>query len=181
MKRFIKNITEWYFTKKAIPYWCILILDSFLVLLSGYIALFLTRQSAFSHPIILRANTWGILINVLIYALSFKVFHTYHGIVRYSTFHDLVNITSATLTAAIVSYGFSKMFRFQGIQSVMLPNFYGEFIIFISVTMGMFIIRVLVKFMFELSRTDNRRSTNIFIYGVLEGGISLAKSVFNAH
>ena len=179
MKRFIKNITEWYFTKKAIPYWCILLLDSFLVLLSGYIALFLTRQSAFSHPIILRANTWGILINVLIYALSFKVFHTYHGIVRYSTFHDLVNITSATLTASIVSYGFSKMFRFQGIQSVMLPNFYGEFIIFISVTMGMFIIRVLVKFMFELSRTDNRRSTNIFIYGVLEGGISLAKSVFN--
>jgi len=32
--------------------------------------------------------------------------------------------------------------------------------------------------MFELSRTD-ARTTNIFIYGVLEGGVSLAKSLFN--
>jgi hypothetical protein len=55
MKSFIKNITDWYFSKKAIPYWGILLLDSFLVLLNGYIALFLTRQQAFSCPELLRA------------------------------------------------------------------------------------------------------------------------------
>lgn len=178
MKNFIKNVTEWYFTRKAIPYWCILLIDSFLVLLSGYIALFLTRNSAFYVPRLFQANTYGILINVFLYAISFKVFHTYHGIVRYSTFHDLANITSSTLSASIVCYGISKLLRYLGVTSVMLPNFYGEFVIFVSVTMSMFLMRVVVKFMFELSRTDTR-TTNVFIYGVLEGGISLAKSVLN--
>ena len=178
MKGFIKNITDWYFSKKAIPYWCILLLDCFLVFINGYIALYLTRVHAFHNEILLRANTWGILINVLIYAISFKIFHTYHGIVRYSTFHDLVNISSSTTSAAILSYGISKLLRYLGVTAVALPNFYGEFIIVVGVTLAMFVVRVAVKFMFELSRTDSR-TTNIFIYGVLEGGVSLAKSLFN--
>ena len=178
MKGFIKNITDWYFTKKAIPYWCILLLDCFMVFLNGYIALFLTREQAFHSEILLKSNTFGILINVLIYAISFKFFHTYHGIVRYSTFHDLVNISSSTASAAIVSYGVSKLLRYLGVTAVALPNFYGEFVVFVGVTLAMFVVRVAVKFMFELSRTDDR-TTNIFIYGVLEGGVSLAKSIFN--
>ena len=178
MKGFIKNITDWYFTKKAIPYWCILLLDCFLVFINGYIALYLTREQAFHNEVMLKANTWGLLINVFIYAVSFKIFHTYHGIVRYSTFHDLVNISSSTASAAIFSYGISKLLRYMEVSKVALPNFYGEFIILVGVTLAMFIVRVAVKFMFELSRTDSR-TTNIFIYGVLEGGVSLAKSIFN--
>lgn len=178
MKSFVKNITDWYFSKKAIPYWCILLLDCFLVLLNGYIALFLTRQQAFNYPELLVANTWGILVNVFIYAVSFKMFHTYHGIVRYSTFHDLVNITSSTISASVICYGLSKLLRYMGVTSVMLPNFYGEFIILVGVTLAMFVVRVTVKFMFELSRTASG-GVNVFIYGVLEGGVSLAKSIFN--
>ena len=178
MKGFIKNITEWYFTKKAIPYWCILLIDCFLVLINGYIALYLTREFAFHSDEALKANTWGILITVFIYAVSFKLFHTYHGIVRYSTFHDLVNISSSTTSAAIISYGLSKLLRNIQVTAVALPNFYGQFIMLVGVTLAMFVVRVAVKFMFELSRTD-ARTTNIFIYGVLEGGVSLAKSLFN--
>lgn len=178
MKHFFKNITDWYFTKKAVPYWFILLLDCLLVFLNGWIALFLTRPQAFVNDVLFWSNFWGILINVLIYAISFKIFHTYHGIVRYSTFHDLANISSSTSSAAIVSYGVSKGLRYLGVTAVALPNFYGEFIVVIGVTLAMFVVRVAVKFMFELSRTD-ARTTNIFIYGVLEGGVSLAKSIFN--
>ena len=178
MKHIFKNITDWYFTKKAVPYWFILLLDCLLVFLNGWIALFLTRPQAFVNDMLFWSNFWGILINVLIYAISFKIFHTYHGIVRYSTFHDLANISSSTSSAAIVSYGVSKGLRYLGVTAVALPNFYGEFIVVIGVTLAMFVVRVAVKFMFELSRTD-ARTTNIFIYGVLEGGVSLAKSIFN--
>ena len=178
MKHFFKNITDWYFTKKAVPYWFILLLDCLLVFINSWIALFLIKPQAFVNDAMFWANFWGILINVVIYAISFKIFHTYHGVVRYSTFHDLANITSATLSAAIVSYGVSKLLRILEVTAVALPNFYGEFIILVAVTMCMFIVRVIVKFMFELSRTDTR-TTNIFIYGVLEGGVSLAKSIFN--
>ena len=174
----IKDLVDWYFSKKALPYWCILLLDSFLALVAGYIGLFLTRHDAFYNSDLFWANTWGLLINVLIFAISFKLFHTYHGIVRYSTFHDLVNITSATLFGSVCGYALSKALRYLGVTALLMPNFYGEFIMFVSVTVGMFIVRVIVKAMFELSRTDTR-TTNVFIYGVLEGGISLAKSVFN--
>lgn len=178
MKHFFKNITDWYFTKNAVPYWFILLLDCLLVFINSWIALFLIKPQAFVNDAMFWANFWGILINVGIYAISFKIFHTYHGVVRYSTFHDLANITSATVSASIVSYGVSKLLRILEVTAVALPNFYGEFIILVAVTMCMFIVRVIVKFMFELSRTDTR-TTNIFIYGVLEGGVSLAKSIFN--
>ena len=178
MRYFIKNITEWYFSKRTLPYWCILLLDSFSVFLAGFVALFFTREFAFHNHDAFIANLWGILINTFIFAVTFKCFHTYHGIVRYSTFHDLANITSATLSASIVGYGLSKLLRVNGVTDVLLPSAYGEFIIFVTVTLGMFILRLLVKFLFEMSRTDTR-TTNVFIYGVLEGGISLAKSVFN--
>ena len=179
MRSFLKSLTDWYFSKKALPYWCILLLDSLLVFLAGFIALFFTRRDIFFHPELLTASIWGIIVNTLLYAIAFKCFHTYHGIVRYSTFHDLASITSANVSASLVSYGISKLLRLQGIKVLILPNAYGIFIVFIVVTLGMFIMRVLVKFMFELSRTDDARSTNVFIYGVLEGGISLAKSIFN--
>ena len=178
MNSFFKNITEWYFSRKALPYWFVLLLDSFIVFIAGYVALFFTRHDAYLRSDLFQANTWGILINVFIYAVSFKLFHTYHGIVRYSTFHDLASITSANLSASLVAYGISKMLRLLGVKLVLMPSAYGEFIVFVFVTLTMFIIRVLVKFMFEMSRTDSR-TTNVFIYGVLEGGVSLAKSVFN--
>lgn len=174
----IKDFVDWYFSKKALPYWCILLLDSFLVLVAGYIGLFLTRHDAFYNSDLFWANTWGLLINVLIFAISFRLFRTYHGIVRYSTFHDLVNIASAALFGSVCGYALSKALRYLGVTALLMPNFYGEFIMFLSVTVGMFIVRVIVKAMFMLSRTDTR-TTNVFIYGVLEGGISLAKSVLN--
>ena len=56
MKRFFKNITDWYFTKKAVPYWFILLLDCFLVFLNGWIALFLTRPQAFVNDVLFWSN-----------------------------------------------------------------------------------------------------------------------------
>ena len=161
MNKIFSKLLDWYFTKKAIPYWCILLLDCFLVFVNGYIALYLTRQHAFHNELMLKANTWGILINVFIYAISFKIFHTYHGIVRYSTFHDLVNISSSTTSAAILSYGISKLLRYLGVTAVALPNFYGEFIIVVGVTLAMFVVRVAVKFM---SDVDVRHQAGIKPY-----------------
>ena len=174
----INKVSDWYFTQRAIPYWCVLLLDSFVVILAGYIGLFLTRPVAFANNGLFWANTWGLLVNTLLFVISFKIFHTYSGIVRYSTFHDLANITSSTLSASVVGYGLSKLLRHYGVTAVLLPNFYGEFVTFVIVTLGMVLIRVSVKYVFELSRND-KRLTNVFIYGVLEGGVSLAKSVFN--
>jgi len=178
MKSFIKKLTDWYFTRDAIPYWCILFLDSFAVVLAGFISLFLTRHEAFLDIELFWASTWGILVNLFIFIIAFKLFHTYDCIIRYSTFHDLVNVTSATFLASVVAYGMSFLLPYLGMNSVMMLDIYGEFVLFAISTLAMFVMRVTVKYLFEISRTDNHAS-NLFIYGVLEGGISLAKSIFN--
>ena len=178
MKSFIKKLTDWYFTRDAIPYWCILVLDSFAVVLAGFISLFLTKYEAFLTTELFWASTWGIFVNMFIFIIAFKLFHTYDCIIRYSTFHDLVNVTSATFLASVVAYGMSFLLPYLGVKSVMMLDIYGEFVLFVFSTLAMFVMRVTVKYMFEISRTDNHAS-NLFIYGVLEGGISLAKSIFN--
>ncbi|MCQ2068806.1 MAG: polysaccharide biosynthesis protein [Bacteroidaceae bacterium] len=178
MKSFIKKLTDWYFSRDAIPYWCILFLDSFAVVLAGFIGLFLTKYEAFLTTELFWASTWGIFVNMFIFIIAFKLFHTYDCIIRYSTFHDLVNVTSATFLASVVAYGMSFLLPYLGVKSVMMLDIYGEFVLFVFSTLAMFVMRVTVKYLFEISRTDNHAS-NLFIYGVLEGGISLAKSVVN--
>ena len=178
MNSFLKKLTDWYFTRDAIPYWCILFLDCAAVVLAGYIGMFLTNYDAFLDAGLFWANTYGIFVNLLLFIVCFRLFHTYDCIIRYSTFHDLVNVSSATLLASVAGYGLSFLLPYLGVTTVLMPDIYGEFVLFVTVTLSMFLMRVAVKYMFELSRTDNHTS-NLFIYGVLEGGISLAKSLFN--
>ena len=178
MSSFFKKLTNWYFTRDAVPYWCILFLDCAAVVAAGYIGMFLTRYEAFFDNELFWAGTWGVLVNLLFFIIAFKIFHTYDCIIRYSTFHDLVNVTFATLSASIVGYGLSFLLPLFGVEKVLMPNLLGEFVLFVSATLAMFIMRVSVKYVYELSRTDFH-AANLFIYGVLEGGISLAKSIFN--
>ena len=178
MSSFFKKLTNWYFTRDAVPYWCILFLDCAAVVAAGYIGMFLTRYEAFFDNELFWACTWGVLVNLLFFIIAFKIFHTYDCIIRYSTFHDLVNVTFATLSASIVGYGLSFLLPLFGVEKVLMPNLLGEFVLFVSATLAMFIMRVSVKYVYELSRTDFH-AANLFIYGVLEGGISLAKSIFN--
>ena len=178
MRRFFKKITDWYFTQEAIPYWCVLVMDAATVVLAGFISMMLTRNEVLLDNALWGASVWGILVNTLLYIIAFKIFHTYDCIIRYSTFHDLVNVAYATLSASIVGFGLYWLLPLFDVEKVLMPDFYGELIIFTFATLCMFIMRVTVKYLFELSRTDNHAS-NLFIYGVLEGGISLAKSIFN--
>lgn len=178
MSSFFKKLTNWYFTQEAIPYWCVLLLDCASVVLAGFIGMFLIRYEAFLDNELFWANTWGIFVNLFLFIIAFKVFHTYDCIIRYSTFHDLVNVTYANLSASLVGYGLSFLLPLFGVEKILMPDVFGQFVIFVISTLAMFIMRVTVKYMFELSRTDYHAS-NLFIYGVLEGGISLAKSIFN--
>jgi len=141
--------------------------------------MFFTRLAAFGIPQALQANIHGLVLNVLIYAVFFVVFHTYRGIIRYSTAHDLHYIFLANLFGAVSAYVVSRIFKLTGVTDhIILPSFYGQLIIFSMATLAMFFLRLCVKNMYEITRTRVRK-TNILIYGVLEGGISLAKNILN--
>ena len=171
----MKSITyfsDWYFTQKALPYWAVLALDSFIVLFASVVAkyfeMYTMHQMADLIPIVL-----GSIISMLLFILSFLVFKTYRGIIRYSSFVDLQRIALATFVATILCA--LAWYLTGSITSISMLNPLGCVIVFFLATMLMWIERVMVKRLYDNFHTDG--ATSVAIYGTKAGGISLAKSL----
>lgn len=168
----ITKFSNWYFTKKTLPHWGILFLDSlivaFSVLLSAYMEL---GGEAFAHS--LKAVFLSIPIIVLLFVVSFRLFHTYTGIMRYSTFVDLQRVALATLGGTSLTLLTSAALCF--VDAIAMPKLMGVGIIFILTTLIMWLERITVKRLFDGYRLDD--AMPVAIYGTKAGGISLAKSI----
>ena len=91
MRNPFDKILNWYFTKNSLPYWCIFIIDCAPVAFSG-----LLTYSIFHHAIDLFENFFQIINTLMIFVLlsipCFRLFHTYSGFMRYSSFVDLMRV-----------------------------------------------------------------------------------------
>lgn len=177
-----ESLWKWYFSKKTLPYWGVLAIDCAIVLFSGYLGSYLHIGGSvfvsYFWPL-----TRGLLITLLFCIIAFKVYHTYKGIIRYSTFIDLFRVFSALVTGTVLSGVFSGVVRkFDLIPNEVIytPCLHTLFYIVIFSTLLMWMERIFVKYIFDqfrLSATTKRA----FIYGVKAGGIALAKSIYNQH
>ena len=176
---FISRLASWYFTRSALPYWCILLIDYLIIIFCGYLAFYLFCGGAevTSHfwPIL-----WSLIALLVPYTIAFRVFHTYSGIFRYSSFVDLGRVALAmllgTAIAAICYIPFHYFFPEWKHEFLQYPYRLAVFLLF--ATSFMCAARVVVKTVYDLFRVDNY-SKRIFIYGAHDGGISLAKSIRN--
>ena len=88
---FISKLREWYFTKNALPYWCVLSLDCLILLASGIFCYYLDHGGND-----LTGNFWpllGTLCEYLVaYLVGIRFMRTYQAIIRYSSFVDLLKI-----------------------------------------------------------------------------------------
>lgn len=180
MESFIKKIGSWYFNKRTLPYWCILLLDCFIVSLSYVFTLLLVNstQSGVLAQFGIWPMVWGYVISMAVYCLFFRIFHTYAGVIRYSNFRDLYNVLLALGIGSATNLLIASILKQTGVEYVIMPMILGYFMVFLLSSLGMMIMRMLVRMMFERSRTVDS-AKGVFIYGVLEGGISLAKSLIN--
>ena len=172
MLKYLSKLSEWYFSKNALPYWGVLLLDCLAVLFSAYLGAYVELRG------LEFLQSFGItsikaVLCVLLYCISFRIFRTYSGIIRYSSFIDLQHVVAATALGAlfvgIVSYALSFFTSF---------TLYGNWaivVIFIVSTLLMWLMRILVKLMFDNLRLD--LATPVAIYGTKAGGVSLAKSL----
>ena len=169
------KLFNWYFTKDALPFWCIIILDGLILLLSGLIS------HAFFNYGSLIDNDFGLLLNtlVLFMLLSFigtKVFYTYSGILRYSSFVDLQRVGYANaLSAAIVLTVHFWMSNYPEVYFKQLPS--REIVtMFLLATMLQWAVRIVVKSVFDML-TSSKRSIRVLIYGAMSGGVGVAKNI----
>ena len=171
MHRLLLNLTGWYFSKKALPYWGVLILDSLIVLFAYYLGCLLELGGlalATSLPLV----TGGGLVTVLLFIVSFRMFRTYSGIIRYSSFVDLYHVVLATVVGSLLMMLVSWLLP----SSVLfMPDVLGISITFLVTTFLMWLERLFVKRLFDNFRVDD--ATPVAIYGTKAGGISLANSI----
>lgn len=172
--KYFQTASDWYFSRNTLPHWGVLFLDTLIVLFACLLGQFIdssinhTSESALSI-------VCGITVSALLYIISFLVFRTNRGIIRYSSFIDLQRIALATIVAVILNFlvwGITSAYPF-----ISLPGPYGIVITFIVTTMLMWMVRVTVKRLFDNFKTD--AATPVAIYGTKAGGISLAKSILS--
>ena len=171
MFKFLSSFTGWYFSRKALPYWAVLSLDCLIVLLSSFLGAYIELRGEFMQS--LGAVSTISLLAVLLYTISFRIFHTYSGIIRYSSFVDLQHVVAATAVGAIIES--IVLFGLSVVVSLPISGFWTIGVTFFASTLLMWFMRILVKVMFENFRLD--LATPVAIYGTKAGGISLANSL----
>ena len=169
------KILNWYFTKNSLPYWCILLIDLAIVMFSG-----ITTYWIFNKTATTIEHAYQLLDTVIIFAMlslpGFRLFHTYSGFMRYSSFVDLMRVTygnALTLVLALLAeYGMDYL---PGDKFVHF-NTTSICILFILATLLMWALRVFVKTLYDVA-FSNTRAVRILIYGAMQGGVGLAKNI----
>ena len=170
------KVVDWYFSNKALPYWCILLLDCVIVAFSTYVGHYIELGGD-----IFAGHFWsitrGILLGLVLFVISFRAFHTYSGIVRYSSFIDLQRVATASFIATVAFWllGLAVNGVWPGQRVFLFPDFPVSVVLFAISTLLLWVERVVVKRLYDSFRSDN--AIPVAIYGTKTGGISLAKSI----
>ncbi len=170
----IEKLWNWYLSANALPYWVILAIDIFICYFSGLFVFWLYSHGALAWSYIaLFSKT--ILIYMIFNLIGFRIFHTYSGIIRYSSFVDLQRVGLAMLSSLIVAEAMHYVIYYWDLDFIRLQ---GRQIaaMYLVATIGMMLFRIVVKSLYDvLFNTGGGMRT--LIYGVKDGGIGLAKSI----
>ena len=169
------RLSTWYFSKKSLPYWGIILLDCCLILFSGLLV-YTLNNGVLSTLDILGHLLVTLLVCLIPYLVGFRLFHTYSGIIRYSSFVDLQKVGFAVLFGLICVVVFQALTDFSPYLVYIRKR---DLILSALLAMSlMWMMRVFVKY-FYVSTFRVAKAERAFIYGVKQGGVSLAKSIQN--
>jgi len=175
MMNAISKIINWYFSKNALPYWCLFLLDCAIVVVSGLMTFWV-----FNRTVMLFMERFDVLFTVLAFAvlsaISARVFRTYSGIVRYSSFVDLLNVAYANGLSMIMALAMTWAAEWYRVPQLSALNQTQTVITFVVATLAMWGVRVLVKTLYDMAATD-KHAQKVLIYGAMSGGVGLAKNI----
>lgn len=170
------KLTNWYFSKATLPYWCIMVLDSIAIVVAGMIATYIAGGGE-----LIASHFWNYLLTFIcslpLFVVGMRIFHTYSGIMRYSSFVDLLRISGAL----VVGFFLNSILLMVVPDSIRCELTTEAIVVMLFISMiQMWTMRILVKYMYDSSFSAETK-TPVFILGVREGGISLTKSMRNDH
>ena len=171
----LNKLANWYFNKKSLPFWCIFLMDCGIVFFS-YLFIYQQFNSGKDTLEVIEHLSLNILIYLVFYAIGFKAFRTYSGILRYSSFVDLKKVGYAMLLGMLLTL--AAQFLLSGHKTFSYINTVSIPVATILATCILWMVRIAVKTVYDVS-LSSIDSKYAFIYGVKNGGIAIAKHIRN--
>ncbi len=172
------KLVHWYFSKDALPYWGVLLLDLLMVAMACYLGNYMDWGG-----LALAQHFWPLTvgngITLLLFAVAFRMLHTYTGILRYSSMIDLQRVGVAAFCGTLLSIVAAVAVSLSGTSQVMMHGVWGTLMLFASATFLLWMERMMVRGLFDTFKTEDAKP--IAIYGTKAGGISLANSIVTSH
>ena len=173
--KILKRLSTWYFSKKVLPYWAILLMDAVIVFASVIFTYWVTNRTQITF-----VNRYSVLCTALMYSLlswvGAKSFKTYSGVLRYSSTIDLIKLAYANFLTLVLALGCSFAFRWGGIDLLCALSPMETLVAILISTLLMWGLRLVVKTLYEVVSVDTK-AMRVLIYGALAGGVGLAKYI----
>ena len=162
------------------PRWGVLLLDMLLCTIAFWLCAWI-GSGTFDYHIIEGTKTWPLgyqfLLVLGVQTIAFGLFHTYAGILRYSTFIDTIKILMANVTTTAILLVFNVIMQLTTGSHPLLTTL---IIIYLPIAFVLlFSLRVGVKTLSEVL-LDEHGAPRVMIYGTRTAGISIAKMLRSA-
>ena len=171
----IKKVSNWYFSKKVLPYWVILLVDSGIVFFSAVFAHWIANNSQIAFDMH-NAVFFTAAVYAVLSWIGARIFRTYSGILRFSSFIDLLKVTYANAVTLVLALIVCFIGRWQDIELLSALTPMNTVVTFLLSVLLMWAFRVMVKLMFDTANSDSQ-ALPVLIYGALTGGVGLAKNI----
>lgn len=171
----IEKISGWYFSKRVLPYWCVVLADTLIVFTSTIFVYWAFNRTGVTYDHRIDVISTALLYSIISW-IGGRIFRTYSGVVRFTSFVDLMKICYANLTNLGLAIASRIIFKQLEISSLCALTILAIIIVFVIATMLMWLMRVLVKTLFDVSNSGTQ-CLRVLIYGAFTGGVAVAQSI----
>ena len=175
MSKVMKKRLYFYLARNVVPGWVVLLIDCLILFCSGVFAFWMFESSA-DLSIYGKELLCTLLMIVCIGLVGFGWFHTYSGMMRFSSFGDLLRVAYGNTTSLVLVLVVMYLLKLLDIRALTVMTYVEIVVAFFIATMMMWIERVVVKVFFEVT-TSSAHALNVLIYGAMSGGVGLAKNI----
>jgi FlaA1/EpsC-like NDP-sugar epimerase len=120
---------------------------------------------------------YSTLLFVLVSWIGARIFRTYLGVVRYSSFVDLLKVAYANGASLILALGVVLLSRYLDVTVLTVFGYVEIVVAFMLATLMMWGVRIVVKSLHDVSNSENSSLLRILIYGAMTSGVGLAKNI----
>ncbi len=175
MRHPFDKILNWYFTKNSLPYWCILLIDCLSVGASGLLSYWIFNSlSVVVERVFPLLNT--LVCFVILSVPGFRLFHTYSGFMRYSSFVDLMRVVYGNTVSVVLVLLADQILNYYYVDYFVNFSTTCICLTYLFATLIMWGLRVFVRTLFDVA-FSNSRALRVLIYGVVSDGVGIAKSI----